>query len=181
MTREQWLGDAVEIMRPWFADNDKPLPETVRVSVGWPKGKRKAIGVCHSSNSAADSVPQVFISPSIADPVQVLATLLHELVHAADDCQNGHKAEFARVARALGLTGKMTATIPGEELTATLTNVSDKLGAYPHSVLTPAQKPQGTRMLKALCHGCGYTFRLTQKWANLGLPDCVCGEEMSMA
>jgi len=178
--REQWLMDAIEIFRPWFKDVEKPLPEIVRVSVGWPKGKRKAtIGVCHSSNSAEDKVPQIFISPAIADSIQVLATLLHELIHAADDCQSGHGKEFGRVARGLGLTGKMTATVPGDDLSARLSDVLGKLGPFPHAVLTPASKPQTTRMLKAWCE-CGYTIRLTKKWADLGLPTCVCGLDMVM-
>jgi hypothetical protein len=35
-------------------------------------------------------------------------------------------------------------------------------------------------MLKALCLGCGYTIRLTKKWADMGLPTCPCGDEMEM-
>lgn len=174
-SREQWLLDAVEIFRPWLADQEKPLPETVRVSVGWPKGKRKTtIGVCHSSASAADGAPQIFISPAIAEETQVLATLLHELVHAADDCKNGHKAEFARVARGLGLTGKMTATEPGNDLFVRLYDVIGKLGEYPHAVLTSAAPKQSTRMIKLHAPKCcGMILRTTQKWLDeAGTPFC---------
>jgi hypothetical protein len=31
---------------------------------------------------------------------------------------------------------------------------------------------QSTRMLKAECAECGYTIRLTKKWADVGLPSC---------
>ncbi len=181
-TREGWLMEATEIFRSWFDEHAKPLPEQVRVSVGFPKGKRKTtIGICHHPDAAADGIPQMFISPAIADPIQVLATLLHELIHAADRNENGHRAEFGRVARALGLEGKLTATVPGDDLTLRLKDVLGKIGDYPHSAL--ATRPRGSvgsRMLKATC-SCGYTIRLTRKWADIGLPTCVCGEEMEMA
>jgi hypothetical protein len=51
--------------------------------------------------------------------------------------------------------------------------IIDSLGPYPHAALTMnSKKVQGTRMLKAVCPSCGYTVRLTSKWANLGLPSC---------
>lgn len=181
--REQWLLDAVEVFRPWFAEQEKPLPEKVRVSVGWPKGKRKTtIGICHSSASAEDGVSQMFISPVLVDAVTVLATLLHELVHAADDCQNGHKREFARVARGLGLEGKMTATVPGEDLKLRLADVAGKLGDYPHAKLTHFKAPQKTRMLKVWAPNCcGMIVRTTQKWIDdVGLPSCPCGTVMEL-
>jgi hypothetical protein len=34
------------------------------------------------------------------------------------------------------------------------------------------RKVQTTRRLKAVCPSCGYTVRLTSKWAALGLPSC---------
>ncbi len=33
-------------------------------------------------------------------------------------------------------------------------------------------KKQATRLLKAVCPDCGYTIRVTSKWAALGLPVC---------
>ena len=48
------------------------------------------------------------------------------------------------------------------------------LGEYPHGALTmTTRKKQGTRMLKAICPNCGFTFRLTGLWANKGLPICM--------
>lgn len=182
MTREQWLMDAVEIFRPWFVEHDKPIPEKVRVSVGYAKRAGKAIGFCYRANASDDEVNQIFISPELHDPVKVLATLVHELVHAADNNASGHRGEFARVAKALGLTGKMTATVPGEELTASLEEVVAKLGEYEHGKLNPlgAIKKQTTRMIKleALC--CGYVARTTRKWLDVGVPSCPCGNEMEI-
>jgi len=41
--------------------------------------------------------------------------------------------------------------------------------------------PQTTRMLKVECPADGYIVRTTQKWIDLGLPTCPCGEEMELA
>lgn len=61
---------------------------------------------------------------------------------------------------------------------------------YPHAQLTapppqtsavPSPSKQGTRMLKASCTVCGYTIRITMKWASRGLPTCVCGSGFHLA
>lgn len=183
-TREAWLTAAVTALTPPLTALGASVPP-VRVSVGFPGGrgrKNAVIGQCWAAEAATDKVAQVFISPTIVDPVQVLATLLHELIHAVDGNKSGHKGQFARIARAVGLTGKMTATVPGEVLTASLTAVLDGLGAFPHAALRPgaegAHKPQGTRMLKVQCPADGYTVRTTAKWLDVGLPTCPCGETM---
>jgi hypothetical protein len=182
VSRENWLLEAIDIMRPWFEEHGAKVPEKVRVSVGFGKRQRKGtIGVCYASHAAEDGIHQVYVSPVLVDPVQILGVVMHELVHAWDDCKSGHKGEFRRVATALGLTGKMTSTVPGDELKLRLQDVSGKLGDYPHSKLNVDSIPkQSTRMLKALCKGCGYTIRLTRKWAEMGLPICPCGDEMEM-
>ncbi|WDS51688.1 SprT-like protease [Microbacterium phage Barnstormer] len=187
-TREEWLVAAIEALRPLFAEAGAELP-TVRVSVGWPGGngrKNSVIGQCWGSAASADKVAQVFISPVLDDAVKVLDVLTHELVHAVDDCQSGHKGPFAKLAKALGLEGKMTATVAGEELKAKLEDIAADLGDYPHAALAKAQgaegpKKQGTRMLKLECPADGYIVRTTAKWLELGVPTCPCGEEMAPA
>ena len=41
-------------------------------------------------------------------------------------------------------------------------------------ILRPDDRPkkQSTRMLKAECPECGYTIRLSKRWADMGLPSC---------
>lgn len=204
--REAWLIAAVEELRPMFAELGEELP-TVRVSVGWPGGrgnKSATIGQCWAKCMTADSVPQLFVSPVLDDGKRVLDVLAHELVHAVDDCKSGHRGRFAKVAKGIGLTGKMTATVAGDELKAKLATIADKLGTYPHARLsngapiTPAkpgddpeadpeddptqgEPKQGTRMLKVVCPDDGYTVRTTRKWLDVGLPSCPCGATMREA
>jgi hypothetical protein len=75
---------------------------------------------CWSNLASADNTTEIFICPSQSEPVAVLAILLHELVHAAVGLECGHKGAFKRVALALGLEGKMTATYPGVKLASDL-------------------------------------------------------------
>lgn len=183
-TREEWLIAAVAALDAVvFANHDIDLPP-VRVSVGWPGGRGRkdmVIGQCWKSVAATDEVPQLFISPVLDDAARVLDVLAHELIHAVDDCTSGHRGAFARIAKAIGLEGKMTATVAGPELAGLLAGIVEEIGAYPHAALSnavPADGPkkQGTRMLKAECpEGSGYNVRLTQKWLDeVGAPICPC-------
>ena len=115
----------------------------------------------------------------ISDPLKVLSTLRHELVHAAVGIDAKHGPRFTKAARKVGLAGKPTATYASDELLPWLGEIAEQLGGYPHPALNPmSRKKQSTRMLKAVCGECGYTVRLTRKWAEVGLPSCPCGPEL---
>lgn len=182
VNREEWLETAVRRLRPLFADAGLEMPEKVRVSCGFPKGNvRKVIGQCWSTAAAEDGVAQVFITPFIADSVRVLDILVHEIIHAIDNCEHGHKAPFVKMAKAMGLEGKPTATVAGEALKKSLAGIVEEIGAYPHASLVEGAggtKKQGTRMLKVICPEDGYTLRTTAKWIAVGLPTCPCGTQM---
>jgi len=176
-TREQYLVQAASELHVITHH-----PE-VKVSVGFPKGSRgkstaHAIGQC-AKGVEKDGVHHIFISPVLDEattPTGVLATLVHELVHASVGLEAGHKTPFKRLAEKCGLEGKMTATEAGEGLLVRLNDLSKELGPYPHRALTLGLglgiKKQGTRMLKASCPKCGYTVRLAKKWADETLPTC---------
>ena len=110
-----------------------------------------------------------------------LDVLVHELVHVADDCKSGHKGAFKRNALAVGLIGKMTATVAGPLLQPKLQKIADNLGPYPHATLSIAdRKKQTTRMIKVECPECAGVFRTTQKWIDqaegLRCPFCSCDD-----
>jgi hypothetical protein len=175
MTREQWLEKATEHMRSGMFKRVGETVPAVRVSVGIPKGRGTAIGQCWNGAASADGLAQVFISPKLDDAARVLDVLAHELIHAVKP-EAGHGAAFKRIALAIGLTGKMTATVAGPTLKAELDRLAGELGAYPHARLDfdkGGPKKQGTRLLKAECDGCGYNVRVTRKWLDeVGAPIC---------
>jgi len=183
--RDSWLEAAVKELRPDFAAIGFPLPAEIRTSVGFPfggrGGKLKTIGQCWDAQFIDDKVTQIYISPTLGDPVEILAVLVHELVHAAVGCACGHRGAFRKAALAAGLEGKMTATTAGDALKARLQKLAADLGTLPHCKLDPSgRKKQGTRMLKAECEPCEYAVRLTRKMIdNHGCPICPsCGEQM---
>lgn len=188
-TREAWLVAAVEALSPLFAEIGETVP-AVKVSVGWPGGrgrKNSVIGQCWHKDAATDGVAQIFVSPVLDDAGRVLDVLAHEIVHAIDENASGHRGRFAKIAKGIGLTGKMTATTAGPALGATLDAIATDLGAYPHAALTDPSaaadgpKKQGTRMIKLEAPCCGYTARTTRKWIEVGLPSCPCGNKMQEA
>lgn len=185
MTREEWLLKATALMREdMFARQAATIPQ-VRVSVGFPGGSRggkNVIGQIWHGAATGDSIPQVFISPIIDDPIQALEVLAHELVHACTP-GDGHGAAFKSLATRIGLTGRMTATVAGPELRSQLETLAGFLGAFPHSAINLSdRKKQSTRMIKVEC-SCGFNCRLTRKWLEeVGAPICpACEVQMSEA
>lgn len=180
-TREEWLHAAATVIRGWFPE-DFPVPEKIRLSVGFAKGaKTNSIGWCYRKAAAEDEIHQIFVSPSLTDPVEILAVLVHEMVHSATD-GHGHDKVFGQVARALGLEGKLTATTAGEDLTKDLQELSNDLGVFPHGKLNHVKTFKGkhaTYNTKLRCRSC--PFKITsvarKQLEEWGVPE-HCGEEM---
>ncbi|WP_066803312.1 SprT-like domain-containing protein [Sphingomonas asaccharolytica] len=175
-TREGWLLAFTDLARPQFEAAGAPLPDRVRVSVGFPsKGNRsKVIGECWYSEASQDHAVEVFIRPSLqSDSARVADVLTHELVHAALGKGQGHGPKFRKVAQALGLVGKMTATVAGPGWHEWADAILEKLGPLPgaqlddQAQLEGGKKTQTTRYLKVTCDCCGWTARVTAK--HLGL------------
>ena len=189
MTREQWLNAAALEMKPWVlaAGGDDYIDPLI--SVGFPKGSRgkssgNAIGQCWDKSTSEDKRrAHIFIIPTMDDPVDILAVLLHELIHASVGTQCGHKGPFKKVALASGLEGKMTATVPGELLKLQLELLKRKLGGYPHSPIKVKERGSvGSRLVKVECMDCGCIVRMTRKWLDeVGTPSCGCGALMEEA
>lgn len=157
----------------------KKMPKW-RISCGFPvtRARPKAgsfrIGECHYPEASADGTTELLISPVLADPVVVAETVLHEMLHTTFAPGVGHKAPFARLAKAVGLEGKPTATNAGDALKEKLQEITDKLGPYPHAALdAKGGKKQTTRLLASECPNCGYKARITAKWLlDAGAPVC---------
>jgi hypothetical protein len=133
MNREQWLMTATDLLRPWFERKaGVEIPADVKVSCSFPGGgsAMKRIGECWPRSRSKAGLNEIFVSPKLDDKTQVLAVLAHELVHAVDNCQHGHKREFGKIARAVGLVGRLTSTTAGPDLVAFIEAM--ELPQYPH-------------------------------------------------
>jgi len=169
-TREQYLNAAVAELRPVFEANNFPLPDRIRVTCGFPSSKarsqHRAIGEHWSPAASSDNHHEILISPVMDDPFEVFGILVHELCHAATD-GDGHRGRFPHAARSLWLEGKPSSTTIGTTFRVNFAPLIESLGDYPHAALNirAQTKTQSTRMLKAHCAVCGYTIRLSNKWA----------------
>lgn len=184
VTREDWLTAAVTALRLHFLAVGLSIPAALRVSCGFPSNAKRsgAIGECWSAGASADKTVEILISPTLDQPKAVLETLVHELVHAAGHMNHG--AQFGAACEAVGLTpvaSSWKATKGNAKFDQRYKAVLESLGPYPHAKLTMNTKPkQATRLLKAFCPSCGYTIRLSAKWAATGLPDCPCGDHFTL-
>lgn len=181
ITREQWLEAAVIAVAQ--ATPSVTFPP-VKVSCSWPGGgsARKRIGECWARKMSKAGVNEIFISPKIEDPARVVAILMHELAHAVDDCKNGHKAGFVKIAKAIGCVGKPTQMEPPVEVSSAIAKVvSDQHGPFPHRGLDlSSRKKQATRMLKLSCNECGAVWRMAAKHAvNVTMCPCCGTDDLS--
>lgn len=183
-TREEWMAVAVDRMRPLFALHGATIPNNVKVSCGFPFGRRgitslNAIGQAWPAALSTGDHIELFVSPVLDDGARVADVLAHECVHAAVGNQHGHGPVFRKLAEAIGLTGHMTATVAGDGFKAWWSATGIGLGVYPHDRLivriersAPKGKPEGpaprnpagrgglvyrpdtTRMVKVQCPHC---------------------------
>lgn len=198
MTREEWLEMAATLIMDGIVGPHGALegrPVKWQVACGWPSrnalsASRRTTGECWPPEACRDGETyQVFITPLLNEPVQgdgdgVLPTLTHELIHVVAG-HKGHRGRFRQIALAVGLTGKMTATVAGSELAQKLTEIARQLGPYPHAGIDAEgrrRKVQSTRMIKveALnCTQCQYVARTTRVWlSQFGPPRCPHGSLM---
>ncbi len=173
--REAWLLAAVDLIRPIFMDKHHEIPLNVMVSCGFASTGTRShhIGQCWSRDSSTNELNQIFISPTLHDPVEVLDTLVHELVHAVDNCEHKHGKEFKKIALSLGMQGPMRSAGAGAELKKILTDLAIKLGPYPHGALKVShRKAVSKARAKAKCPKCGFQVPMYRKFLEYGPPIC---------
>ena len=162
VNRETWLQQANQLLEQRvFVPAGLNIPKDVNLSVGFPLGSRagcknETVGVCHPRSHSTAGVNEIFISPTRDDGLEILGTLVHEDIHAIDDCVDGHGSKFRSMALACGLTGQMRSTTNSPELETILQQIILELGQYPHSQVKASKPKQSARMLKMICEqDCG--------------------------
>ena len=181
-TREEYLMAGVKELSKLFKQAGYTVPKDVKVTMSLPTknarpSKIQTIGQCFARSASDGGINEILITPLLNNSVDVLSVLTHELVHAIDDCQHGHQAPFKRIAEAVGLEGKMTATTAGIELTEKIKAIVKKLGRYPHKKLNLSYKKQTTRQILIQDTECGAKMRASRKTideASIWLGDATC-------
>lgn len=179
LTREAWLLFAVGHIAPIFNEAGYTIPR-VRVACAIPATSKRgsAVGQCWPTTRSEDLVNEIYISPVHADPVEVLDTLTHELVHAVDDCQHRHGKEFKEIALAVGLQGKMREASAGPQLRLRLQAIAgvmvSELGPYPHAKLSvgTALYESARKPARAECPRCRFKVSMLRNHLKIGPPIC---------
>ena len=180
-TREGWLLAATNELRSYFQLYVYTLPDKIRFSIAFTStGKRGHMaGECWHAEASNDQHYEIIIRIDNDDPVEVLAVLVHELVHTILPPTVKHGKEFRDIALRIGLEGEMRHTRPNPSLKERLIALATSLGALPHAKLnfigsSDVPKKQRTRHLVAECStdGCGYRVQISAKWARAALPTC---------
>ena len=179
LTREAWLLFAVGHIAPIFNEAGYTIPR-VRVACAIPATSKRgsAVGQCWPTTRSEDLVNEIYISPVHADPVEVLDTLTHELVHAVDDCQHRHGKEFKEIALAVGLQGKMREASAGPQLRLRLQAIAgvmvSELGPYPHAKLSvgAALYESARKPARAECPRCRFKVSMLRNHLKIGPPIC---------
>ncbi len=174
-TSEGWLCEAVRNVSQIFQTAGFDLPE-VRVTIGWTSGGRRSqrLGECWPTQSTSDRKNTIFISTMLASPLDVLDVLMHELVHAVDDCKHKHGTEFVRIASAVGLGGKNWASATAREpLLIKLHAIAISLGKLPYAQIKPPSRiEREMNSGRAECPKCGFSCRTLASWKGKGHPLC---------
>lgn len=185
INREAWINRMAELLRLWFRDHGYTIHGRMVVSMAalhW-REKKKDLGICHYDMDRKEKdINYIFVTAfetrSHEDPVDVAATLVHEILHAVLPPGTKHGPLFAKGCKALGLAGKVTATVAGPELRAYLTTLVASLPPLPkRGVMAPPPPPKPkkdpTAPHKFQCTCCKTTILIRYTSLNkAGTPKC---------
>lgn len=175
----------------------KTKPESILFTIQ-SKGRKNALGWFWANRwktTDKEAVQEINLSAETLRNCNPGGVLIHELAHAEnhtlgieDAPRNVHNKKFKAMAEQLGLIVKPRDkrygygfTDLGDGAKAFLGSIKFDNEMFKLNRLEPSSLKAGTRLLKCQCPKCEYTVRVTQKWINVGLPVCPCGEEMMVA
>lgn len=191
--REKWLMTFIkEAQKTIFTPAGIKVPlKKIKITCGFPpKGGARsvAIGVCYPTHKGMP-YNQLFISPKLGkkDMPDLCDTIIHEVLHAVDNCVHGHKKAFVAMAKACHLEGtpykgrkeSFRATRLTKKGKAIVNKIVKKIGTYPHKEFVPFWTKDSTRMIKLQCTNNHplepQVARMSRAQIYRGLPMCgVC-------
>lgn len=143
-----------------------PAVTVVNVTCGFPsRGARsrtkKVVGECWRGLEETEAPTFISIHPKVfREPIEVLATLLHEAIHASLPPASGHGPRFATAAKEAGLEGPPTAMVPGEALKVRLNAILATLPPMPKGWGDMTAKPAAGSRLRLYECSCGVKVRV---------------------
>ena len=196
LNREAWLNKATDLINNHYAKKGYSLEDIrseIQISCGYPPNtrtgsKNTTFGVHINPLASESGKHEIFLNPIMADSLQVIDVLAHELVHVIQTHlypkDREHGKDFVKICKAVDMTGskKFAQAEASEDFKKDLNDIIHKIGEYPHGAinLNAKRKKQSTRLIKLECH-CGYIARSSGgAIIKFGLPS-HCGIEMQIA
>ncbi len=174
MRSNNWIDKALIEVKALFAEQGYTVPD-VEVSLGFTsKGIRSStVGECWSRKASTSNVNHIFISPANTDSMKILSTLIHECIHAIDDCTHGHGKEFKEIALKVGFKVPMRSTPAGEALKESMQAIVGRIGEFSAPRIKAFHEPRLQKPpARAKCLLCGYTVSMLKKFLDQGPPLC---------
>ena len=139
-TREEWCERALALLVEEFASigivHPAPDERDWRVAVAPIRGQ--ALGVCHHSMRSRDGRTNfITVGTQQAEPIELVHTLAHELLHAFDNLASGHRGRWRRWARVVGIEARSHSRTPAAA--AVFVRVVDAIGV-PSRHVTSAER-----------------------------------------
>ena len=139
---EAWLTEAIELFRPLFFDSGHVIPK-INVLCGFgmdgykPQRKRNTIGECHPRKYSADGANDIYITPVLYYSTNVLEVLAHEIIHAINDCTDGHGPMFQNIAKSIHHPNYRFSKLQDQIIFEGITrSMALQLGRYPRAGVT---------------------------------------------
>ena len=184
-TREQWLRACVELVNEKVYNGDMDI---VKYQISSALLGGKALGNTVMPFDGEDVglddffPPTIHIDEKIQDPVTIVATVAHEMIHAFKDIRK-HGKQFGAIAGPAGFEKPYASLHLGEELSMRCHEIADELGVFPGQPVKPHKKEKKPKTFSGVlfCPECGYELRVKEKAFNKhGLPTCPCGCKMAL-
>ena len=104
-TREEWCeAIAARLIPQLEAVGIQPIGDDRQVRFAIAPLGRTTLGVCYGSSKSVDGDTNLITINSDADSMELTRTLIHELLHAFDDCKSGHRGRWKKWAETIGIS-----------------------------------------------------------------------------
>ena len=168
-TREQWAEAVAAALRePLCELGIKPTGEPRQVRIALAPLRGTLLGLCYASQKSVNGDTNLItISTDQGSPLELVHTILHELLHAFDDCKSGHRGRWKRWADIIGMKAKGHARGPlADKL---VHDALAEVGAPALHVQTQSKKKsRPPSQIKFTCTGCLRHVHMPTKLAIKG-------------
>lgn len=153
-SREEWGEAVIEAAIPYLTSLgiEPPGDRNIRIAIAPLRGN--LLGLCYSSGKSLDgNTNLITLSSDQGEPLELVHTCIHELLHAWDDCNSGHRGRWKRWADTVGIAAQGHDRTPlAEDI---VQSVLEMVGLPTRHVQTQSRKSKRKpAQIKAVCPEC---------------------------